>query len=125
VGDSLFALGCGRMFEGTPEQMQAGLARLRDLPPDTTVYCAHEYTQANARFALSVDPDNPSLHTYARRVDTLREQGAPTVPTILAAECEANPFLRWDDADLRARLGLKTASASEVFAELRHRKDVF
>ncbi|WP_440959923.1 hydroxyacylglutathione hydrolase [Oceanicaulis sp. LC35] len=125
VGDSLFALGCGRMFEGTPRQMQAGLARLRNLPPETVIYCAHEYTQANARFALSVDPDNPALQSYARRVDEWRAQGQPTIPTVLAAECEANPFLRWDDDALRARLGLQTASDAEVFAELRRRKDAF
>ena len=125
VGDALFALGCGRMFEGTPEQMQAGLARLRALPPETVIYCAHEYTQANARFALSVDPDNTALQRYADRVDARRAAGQPTVPTVLAAECEANPFLRWDDPGLRARLGLKTASDPEVFAALRHRKDVF
>lgn len=125
VGDSLFALGCGRMFEGTPEQMQAGLARLRDLPPETVIYCAHEYTQANARFALSVDPDNQALQSYARRVDALRAENQPTIPTVLAAECEANPFLRWDDASLRARLGLQTASDAQVFAELRQRKDSF
>lgn len=125
VGDSLFALGCGRMFEGTPEQMQAGLARLRNLPPETVIYCAHEYTQANARFALSVDPDNQALHSYARRVDALRADGQPTIPTVLAAECEANPFLRWDDEGLRARLGLQTGSDAQVFAELRRRKDTF
>ena len=125
VGDSLFALGCGRMFEGTPEQMQAGLARLRNLPPETVIYCAHEYTQANARFALSVDPDNQALQSYARRVDALREDDQPTIPTVLAAECEANPFLRWDDEGLRDRLGLKSASDAQVFAELRRRKDAF
>lgn len=125
VGDSLFALGCGRMFEGTPEQMQAGLARLRSLPPETVIYCAHEYTQANARFALSVDPENQALQSYARRVDAMRADDQPTIPTVLAAECEANPFLRWDDEELRARLGLQTASDAQVFAELRRRKDTF
>lgn len=125
VGDSLFALGCGRMFEGTPEQMQAGLARLRSLPPETVIYCAHEYTQANARFAVSIDPDNQALQSYERRVDALRADDQPTIPTVLAAECEANPFLRWDDEGLRARLGLQTASDAQVFAELRRRKDTF
>jgi len=125
VGDALFALGCGRMFEGTPEQMQAGLQRLRDLPADTTVYCAHEYTCANARFALSVDPDNPALIAYAKRVEALRARNTATVPTLIAAECEANPFLRWDDPGLRRRLGLLTASNAEVFAELRRLKDAF
>ncbi len=125
VGDSLFALGCGRMFEGTPRQMQASLSRLRDLPPQTVIYCAHEYTQANARFALSVDPDNAALQSYAARVDAKRARGEPTVPTVLAAELEANPFLRWDDPALRAHLGLKAAQDWEVFAEVRRRKDSF
>ena len=125
VGDSLFALGCGRMFEGTPQQMQASLSRLRDLPPQTVIYCAHEYTQANARFALSVDPDNAALQSYAAKVDAKRARGEPTVPTVLAAELEANPFLRWDDPALRAHLGLKAAPDWEVFAEVRRRKDSF
>ena len=125
VGDSLFALGCGRMFEGTPQQMQASLSRLRDLPPQTVIYCAHEYTQANARFALSVDPDNAALQSYAAKVDAKRARGEPTVPTVMAAELEANPFLRWDDQALRAHLGLKTARDWEVFAEVRRRKDSF
>jgi len=125
VGDSLFALGCGRMFEGTPEQMQAGLARLRALPAETVIYCAHEYTAANAAFALSVDADNPALRSYAERVERLRAENKPTVPTLLAAECEANPFLRWDDPALRAHLGLEQASDPDVFAELRRRKDQF
>lgn len=125
VGDALFALGCGRMFEGEPAQMQGSLARLRALPPETVIYCAHEYTAANARFALSIDPDNAALQSYAKRVETRRAANEPTVPTVLAAECEANPFLRWDDPALRARLGLEAASDVDVFAEVRRRKDVF
>ena len=125
VGDALFALGCGRMFEGEYDQMQASLARLRALPADTVIYCAHEYTQANARFALSVDPDNAALNAYAARVDDLRSRGEPTVPTTIAAERAANPFLRWDDPGLRGRLGLEQASDVEVFAEMRRRKDGF
>ena len=125
VGDALFALGCGRLFEGTPQQMHASLARLKALPPETVIYCAHEYTQANAKFALSVDPDNSALQRYADKVDDKRARGEPTVPTVLAAELEANPFLRWDDPALRARLGLQTAEDWEVFAEVRRRKDSF
>ncbi|XBQ14858.1 MAG: hydroxyacylglutathione hydrolase [Oceanicaulis sp.] len=125
VGDALFALGCGRLFEGTPQQMHASLSRLRALPPETVIYCAHEYTQANARFALSVDPENPALQRYAEKVDLLRSKNEPTVPTVLAAELEANPFLRWDDPALRARLGLQQAEDWEVFAEVRRRKDAF
>ncbi len=125
VGDALFALGCGRLFEGTPQQMHASLSRLKALPPETVIYCAHEYTQANARFALSVDPDNAALQSYAQKVDAKRAKGEPTVPTVLAAELEANPFLRWDDPGLRAGLGLQTAQDWQVFAEVRRRKDSF
>ena len=125
VGDSLFALGCGRMFEGTPQQFQASLARLKALPEDTVIYCAHEYTAANAKFALSVDPDNAMLKAYAKRVEDKRANGQPTVPTVLAAELAANPFLRWDDPGLRGHLGLEQAEDWEVFAEVRRRKDSF
>ncbi|MEO1038404.1 MAG: hydroxyacylglutathione hydrolase [Pseudomonadota bacterium] len=125
VGDALFALGCGRMFEGEYDQMQASLARLRALPGDTVIYCAHEYTQANARFALSVDPHNDALIGYAARVGEARSRGEPTVPTTIAVERAANPFLRWDDPALRERLQMQSASDVEVFAELRRRKDVF
>lgn len=125
VGDALFALGCGRLFEGTPQQMHASLSRLKALPDDTVIYCAHEYTAANAEFALSIDPENPALQAYAERVAALRERGRPTVPTTLKAERDANPFLRWDDPALRARLGLEQAEDWEVFAEVRRRKDAF
>lgn len=124
-GDALFALGCGRMFEGTPEQFVASLQRLKHLPGSTSVYCAHEYTAANARFAMSVDPDNALLQAYAHRVEELREAGQPTVPTRIDIERQANPFLRWDDKAIRARLGLEEVSDIEVFAELRQRKDHF
>lgn len=124
-GDALFALGCGRLFEGTPEQAQAGLARLRDLPDDTVVYCAHEYTASNARFALSIDPDNAALQAYAAEVSAARGEGRLTVPFPLGREKIANPFLRWDDVRLRSRLGLGTASHAEVYAAIRKAKDTF
>lgn len=124
-GDALFALGCGRMFEGTPEQMQAGLARLRALPDDAVVWCAHEYTAVNAKFALSVDPDNAALAAYAEEVFARRERGEPTVPTTLGREKQCNPFLRWDDPSIRARLGMEEASDAAVFAALRKAKDDF
>ena len=125
VGDALFALGCGRLFEGTPQQMHASLSRLKALPEDTVIYCAHEYTAANARFALSVDPENSALQAYSEKVAAARAKNEPTVPTTIAAELEANPFLRWDDPALRAHLGLERAEDWEVFAEVRRRKDNF
>lgn len=123
VGDSLFALGCGRMFEGTAPQFWASLSRLKTLPPETTLYCAHEYTQSNARFALHADPDNVELRLYAQEVDARRARGEPTVPMQLARELLANPFLRADQEDMRNRWG--GADPVETFARLRAAKDAF
>ena len=123
--DTLFSLGCGRLFEGTPEQMWRSLSKFAPLPDDATVYCAHEYTQSNARFALSVDPDNPTLQARAAEVERLRAAGRPTVPSTLGAERAANPFLRPGDPAIRRRLGLEDADDVAVFAELRKRKDHF
>ncbi len=123
VGDSLFALGCGRMFEGTPPQFWASLSRLKALPPETTLYCAHEYTQANARFALHADPDNRALQDYAEEVTRKRAAGQPTVPFGLARELTANPFLRADDPAMQARWGGHTPH--ETFANIRAAKDAF
>ncbi len=125
VGDTLFALGCGRLFEGTPAQMWHSLSRLAGMPDETRIYCAHEYTAANARFALSVDPDNPELQAYATMVDAERARGEATVPTSIGAEKSANPFLRPDDPAIRARLDMVSATTEEVFAEIRRRKDQF
>ncbi|WP_348673060.1 hydroxyacylglutathione hydrolase [uncultured Abyssibacter sp.] len=125
VGDTLFALGCGRLFEGTPEQMWNSLSRLREWPDDTVIYCAHEYTQANARFALSVDGDNPALRERAEAVDAQRARGEFTVPTTIALERATNPFLRADDADLQAAVGMSGAPLPDAFAEIRRRKDAF
>lgn len=125
VGDTLFALGCGRLFEGTPEQMWASLSKLTALPDDYAVYCAHEYTQANARFALSVDPDNAALAGRAKEIAAARARGEATVPTRIGLEKETNPFLRAADPALRARLRMEAARDAEVFAEVRRRKDVF
>lgn len=124
-GDTLFALGCGRLFEGTPAQMWASLKKLRALPDDTLVYCAHEYTQANARFAVTVDPDNTSLRARAAEIDRLRAAGRSTVPSILGVEKQTNPFLRADDAALARAVALATATPDDVFAEVRRRKDSF
>ena len=123
--DTLFSLGCGRLFEGTPELMWRSLSKFASLPADAMVYCAHEYTQSNARFALSVDPDNPSLQARAAEVERLRAAGQPTVPSTLGDERAANPFLRPHDAAIRRRLGLEDADDGAVFAELCRRKDSF
>jgi hydroxyacylglutathione hydrolase len=125
VGDSLFALGCGRMFEGTAPQFWASLSRLKALPPETVLYCAHEYTQSNARFALHADPDNAALRAYADDVDRKRAAGIPTVPTRLDRELAANPFLRPDSPDLQKTLGLPANDLVAVFGETRRRKDSF
>ena len=125
VGDTLFALGCGRMFEGTAEQMWASLEKLMALPDDTVVYCAHEYTQANAAFALSVEPHNDALQARAAEIDALRAQGKPTVPTTIGLERATNPFVRPQSADLQATIGLTGANPVAVFAETRKRKDNF
>lgn len=125
VGDSLFALGCGRLFEGTPEMAWASLQRLAALPAETAVFCAHEYTQANAKFALSVDPSNASLKQRAAEIDAARRDGKPTVPTTIRAELETNPFLRAQSAAIRELLGMRESSDVDVFAEIRRRKDAF
>lgn len=125
AADTLFALGCGRVFEGTPEQMWNSLAKLRALPDSTIVYCGHEYTLANARFAVTVDPDNLSLTARARDVEALRSANKPTLPTTIGEEKVTNPFLRPDDPGIRALLGLRDATDAEVFAEIRARKDRF
>ena len=124
-GDTLFALGCGRLFEGTPAQMWTSLGKLRRLPDDTRVYCAHEYTQANARFALSVEPDRAALVARAAEIDAIRADGLPTVPSLLGEEKATNPFLRADDPDLATAVGLAGAAPEAVFAEVRRRKDSF
>lgn len=125
VGDTLFALGCGRMFEGTAEQMWGSLEKLMALPDDTVVYCAHEYTQANAAFALSVEPNNQALQERAAEIDELRARGIPTVPTTIGRERATNPFVRPQSEDLQATIGLTGADPVAVFAETRKRKDHF
>jgi hydroxyacylglutathione hydrolase len=124
VGDTLFALGCGRLFEGTPAQMWDSLGKLRAMPDDTVVYCAHEYTASNAAFALSVDASNADLQAYAGEVKSRRANNIPTVPTTIGKEKRANPFLRADDPKLQAFVG-KTGDAVGTFAEVRERKNNF
>jgi hydroxyacylglutathione hydrolase len=125
AGDTLFALGCGRLFERGPADMYRSLKTLAELPLETTVYCGHEYTQSNARFALSVDPSNSALKERAKKIDALRTAGQPTLPTTLLDEMSTNPFLRWHDKTIRRNLGMETESDEAVFAEVRKRKDVF
>ncbi|MEQ8936484.1 MAG: hydroxyacylglutathione hydrolase [Amphiplicatus sp.] len=125
VGDTIFALGCGRLFEGTPAQMWDSLSKIESMPDDTALYCAHEYTQANARFALSVDAGNDALAARAKTIDALRARGAPTVPSTVATERATNPFLRARDPGLQAALGMSGADPVAVFAEVRKRKDRF
>ncbi|WP_386168395.1 hydroxyacylglutathione hydrolase [Sulfitobacter pontiacus] len=125
TADSLMALGCGRLFEGTPAQMWDSLQKLMRLPADTTVCSGHEYTQSNAKFALTVDPENAALISRAREIDQARADGEPTVPSTLSTELETNPFLRPSDPGIRAQLGMVNATDTDVFAEIRARKDRF
>jgi hydroxyacylglutathione hydrolase len=125
VGDTLFALGCGRLFEGTPEQMSESLGKIMALPDATTVYCAHEYTEANAAFAVTVEPANPALQQRVKEIQALRAAGKPTVPTSIGLERATNPFVRSDSAELQAVLNLSGADEVAVFAETRRRKDHF
>ncbi|WP_372396113.1 hydroxyacylglutathione hydrolase [Azospirillum sp. HJ39] len=124
-GDTLFSLGCGRLFEGTPAQMWDSLQELRALADRTRVYCGHEYTQSNGRFALAVDPGNAALHRRMEEVAELRDRNQPTIPTSIGMERRTNPFLRADDPGVQAAVGMAGAPAVEVFAELRRRKDHF
>lgn len=125
TADALFSLGVGRMFEGTPGPMWAGVKALRELPDDTLVYCGHEYTQSNAKFALSIDPDNAALQKRAAEVETLRQAGRPTIPFLLGEDKAANPFLRADEPGLARHYGLEGADPAEVFAAIRKGKDNF
>ncbi|MDE1174760.1 MAG: hydroxyacylglutathione hydrolase [Parvibaculaceae bacterium] len=125
VGDTIFALGCGRLFEGTPAQMWDSIQKLAALPDDTLVYCAHEYTQSNARFALTVEPQNGALQARAKEVDEKRARGEWTVPTTIALEKATNPFLRPASKDLQETVGLAGAPLVDVFAETRRLKDNF
>jgi len=124
-GDTLFALGCGRMFEGTPQQFWTSLSRLRALPDDMRVFCAHEYTQSNARFALTVETENQKLVARSASIDQARARGEATVPSLLGEEKATNPFLRADVPSVQRAVGMAGGDPVAVFAEVRHRKDVF
>jgi len=123
VGDTLFSLGAGRIFEGTAETMWQSVQKIARLPASTEIYCGHEYTQSNARFALTLEPDNLALVNRAKEVDMLREQNRPTLPTRLDRELETNPFLRPHVTAIRARLGMMHAPDWHVFAAIRERKN--
>lgn len=123
VGDTLFAMGCGRVIEGTPQMMWDSLKKLMALPNDTTVYCGHEYTQANARFALTIEPDNAALQKRAKEVDEMRAAGKATLPTTIGLELDTNPFLRPHVPAIQKQLGMEGRPEWEVFAEIRERKN--
>ena len=125
VGDTLFALGCGRVIEGTMAMMWQSLDKLRKLPPETAVYVGHEYTEANARFALTIEPSNRALQQRADRVFQERARGEMTLPTTIGEELKTNPFLRPDSPEIRMRLEMQGKSDAEVFGEIRKRKDNF
>ncbi len=123
VGDTLFAIGCGRVIEGTRETMWQSLEKVMALPPSTTVYCGHEYTLANARFALTIEPENDALQQRAKEVERLVAAGQPTLPTRIDLELATNPFLRPGSPDIRRRLGMVGEPDWKVFGEIRSRKD--
>ena len=125
VGDTLFALGCGRLFEGTPQQMWTSLEKILAWPDDTLIYCAHEYTQANARFALSVEPENEDLLIRSKAIDAARAKGLPTVPTTLSLEKKTNPFLRPTSLHLQQTIDRVGENSVDVFARTRELKDHF
>ncbi len=125
TGDTLFLMGCGRLFEGDARTMWESLLFIRSLPPDTQIYCGHEYSLSNARFALTVDPSNTSLKTRLEHLEQLSKKGAPSVPGTVKEELLTNPFLRTNDPGIKKQLGLVDANEVEVFAELRKRKDSF
>jgi hydroxyacylglutathione hydrolase len=125
TGDTLFAMGCGRLFEGTPEMMWTSLSKLMTLPDNTRIYCGHEYTLSNGKFALTLEPNNAALKERFAAVERARATGEPTVPSTMAQEKATNPFLRPTSAELRKTLGMESASDVDVFGETRKRKDNF
>jgi hydroxyacylglutathione hydrolase len=125
TGDTLFAMGCGRLFEGTPAMMWAAMQKLMTLPDDTRVYCGHEYTLSNGRFALAMEPGNTDLQARMREVEELRAKGLPTIPTTIGLEKRTNPFMRPASPELRRTLGMEKAHDVDVLAETRRRKDNF
>ncbi|MDR3527332.1 MAG: hydroxyacylglutathione hydrolase [Rhizomicrobium sp.] len=125
TGDTLFVMGCGKLFEGTPGDMVSSMAKFAALPDDTAVYCGHEYTLTNARFAQSLEPGNAALAARAAEVVALRAAFKPTVPSTIGLEKATNPFLRIHSAEIRAAIGMAHGEDAAVFAEIRRRKDIF
>ncbi len=125
TADSLMALGCGRVFEGTMPQMWESLSKLAALPPETTICSGHEYTETNARFALTIEPENPALRDRVDRISEARRKGEPTVPSQLSVELATNPFLRAGLAEVKSALNMSGESDATVFGEIRRRKDSF
>lgn len=125
AADTLFAMGCGRLLERPAPVMFESLKKLAALPPETLVYCGHEYTLANAKFAVTVDPENAALRERLAKVEALRAEGKATLPTTIGEELATNPFLRWSDPSIRKTLGMESAPDVEVFSEIRRRKDNF
>jgi len=125
TGDTLFAMGCGRLFEGDPEMMWSSLSKLMRLPDATRIYCGHEYTQNNGRFALTLEPGNAALQARMEEVRAVRAKGAPTMPSEMGLEKATNPFLRVSSPEIRKTLGMEKAGDALVFGEIRSRKDRF
>ena len=125
TGDTLFSLGCGRVFEGTHEEMFNSLNKIKNLPPDTKVYCGHEYTKSNLNFCLEYDSNNPHLKDKKIDIDKKLSSNQPTIPSTIADEIKTNIFLRCNDPEIKHRLGLKDSSDVEVFSKLRDLKDSF
>jgi hydroxyacylglutathione hydrolase len=125
TGDTLFAMGCGRLFEGTPQMMWNSLGKLMKLPDATKIYCGHEYTLNNGRFALTLEPGNADLQARVREVEAMRARNLPTIPSDMGLEKKTNPFLRAASKEIRHSLSMEDAGDVEVFAEMRKRKDAF
>jgi hydroxyacylglutathione hydrolase len=125
TGDTLFLMGCGRLFEGTPQMMHTALSKLAALPPNTRIYCGHEYTEANGRFALSIEPGNADLQARMKDVRAARAAGRPTVPGTMDDERKTNPFMRTNSVEIRKALNMAGADDVEVLGELRERKNAF
>lgn len=125
AGDVLFSVGCGRVIEGTMEQMYHSVSKFRSLPGHTYLYCGHEYTLANCNFALTIDPDNRHLHARFAEVQKLQREGRLSCPAVMADELKTNPYLRLDDKAIRRQIGMEGASDLEVFTEIRTRKNNF